>query len=165
MMNSVAVVGDGPMQRESSCKLAFRAALDAGLTEMGAQLSDLGGLDVLTGTDIDLDPLGVEFDLSTFQETDGVVSMGSPSPPTVVEPKQREDAMPAPAGVPAGNRGGDAAVIVGGEPLSRDPSFGISGHAAASSIMGSGLAPGETLSRQSSLDINAIMQARGLRGV
>ena len=56
---------------------------------------------------------------------------------------------------------GMAGVIMGGGPMSRDTSFGISGHAAASGMVGSsapGVRAGEPLSRQSSLDINTIMQ-------
>ncbi|CAM9588704.1 unnamed protein product [Scytosiphon promiscuus] len=45
----------------------LRAALDAGLSEIGAQLDDLSNLEMLGSTDLDLDlsaPLGADFDIS-----------------------------------------------------------------------------------------------------
>ncbi|CAN0146584.1 unnamed protein product [Ectocarpus sp. 8 AP-2014] len=61
----------------------------------------------------------------------------------------------------AGSRGAGAGapVIIGGGDISRGPSFGISGPAAVSSILEpAGASSGGALSRQSSLDINTIMQ-------
>lgn len=56
-MNAADLVDGSPL----------RVALDAGLSEIGAQLDDLSNLDMLGATELDLDlsaPLGAEFDIS-----------------------------------------------------------------------------------------------------
>lgn len=153
------------MQREPSGEVGVRAALDAGLLEIGAQLSDLGGLDALGAADLDLDPLGVEFDLSQLdQEAENVGNGASSVAPPIVGLQDGQNYMVAPADLSAEAGAGGVArdFVVGGGQMMRDPSFGISGHALASTMLGSaggGMAAGEALSRQSSLDINTIMQA------
>lgn len=208
----------------------LRAALDAGLSEIGAHFDDLSGLGILGSTDPDLDPLGVEFDLSQLpQEPEeeetagqrvpvGAASLGpsyqaidhrAPAVAAAATAVVEGGSLPrvggagggrsanlvarsgvggagAGAGVGAGATGGAAAadaaaghapagaVIVGGGDLSRGPSFGISGPAAVSSVLGAGgawagagagvPALGEPLLRQSSLDINTIMQVRDVAG-
>ena len=183
-----------------------RATMGAHLTEMAGQLGDLGGLEALVAGDIDLDPLGVEFDLSQLPEADNLAGAGGGAveestaasvvvghvekagggstnmdiPANLKAGKSWEAALAAVGGggvSPFGMQGGFGSVagpmsrdtsfgmagIVGGGPLSRDASFGITGHAAASSMMrssSSGVVGGEHLSRQSSLDINTIMQVR-----
>lgn len=164
------MIGGGPLQREPSAEVGLRAALDAGLSEIGAHLSDLGGLDDLGAADLDFDPLGVEFDLSQLEQDPENVGNGTSSPsvapPVVGLQDGGQNGMAAPADLSAEAGGAVAAVggvVMGGGEMVRDPSFGISGHAVASTVMasvggGSTLA-GEPLSRQSSLDINTIMQA------
>lgn len=178
-----------------------RAALDAGLSEMGASFNDLGGLGILegTGADLDLDlGLGSEFDLSQLESPEQVVeasgeaqaslsavaamsgvvgatdvpaagSGGAPPRPPGEGGAAAVNSMQVPAGLVAGRNGNSvtgsrgagagAPVIIGGGEISRGPSFGISGPAAVSSILGpAGASSGGPISRQSSLDINTIMQ-------
>lgn len=186
-----------------------RAALDAGLNEISANFDDLSGLEALAGAELDLDlnlnPLGVEFDLSQLiqepenlenavngngnaeskaeveacleacqaggaAEVAAAVENGQPLPlPEATGMGNASvNTMQVPPGLVAGRGGGAAGgagaapVITGGGEMSRDPSFGISGPAA---VGWAGAAPvvssaGEALSRQSSIDINTLMQVR-----
>ncbi|CAM9331304.1 unnamed protein product [Ectocarpus sp. 8 AP-2014] len=183
----------------------LRAALDAGLAEMGAPFNDFGGLGILegSGAELDLDlGLGSEFDLSQLESPEQVVeasgeaeaslsaasaagsrtvsatdvpAAGSgggppPPPPPGAGGAAAINSMQIPAGLVAGRSGSSsvagsrgagagAPVFIGGGEISRGPSFGISGPAAVSSILGpAGASSGGALSRQSSLDINTIMQ-------
>lgn len=228
-MNGAALVNGSPL----------RAALDAGLSEIGAHFDDLSGLGILGSTNPDLDPLGVEFDLSQLpqepeesvdQEPIGVTNgyaEASMEAYQTTGPTQGAAAVTNGGFVLGGGRGGGSgatsqlpanlvpemggggasasaangsgtaaaagaaavpaaaaavpdyavepglggAVITGGGELSRFPSFGISGPAAVSSVLGAGgmwpgvsTSGGEFLSRNSSLDINTIMQVRSVAG-
>lgn len=196
-----------------------RAALDAGLNEISANFDDLSGLEALTGAELDLDlnlnPLGVEFDLSQIiqepednaenadntnlnSQPDGraetevyleacqaggaaeiaaAVRKGEPPAPSTGTESTPMNTMQVPPGLVAGRGGGAAGgavaaapvvsgaaapVITGGDAMSRDPSFGISGPAAMGWV---GAAPvvssaREAISRQSSIDINTLVQVR-----
>lgn len=153
--NGTAIVSGGPLQRGvsiSSEQSLTRASLDAGLNELGADLADLGGLEALSSGELDdLDPLGVEFDLSHFKDLEADAAYGSRG--GVVED---------------GANGGAAAVVVNaGGHMSREGSFTIAGggtlskQASSSSAAGAAgyhVSGGEVLSHQSSLDIHTIMQ-------
>eukprot|EP00903_Cladosiphon_okamuranus_P011945 g11219.t1 len=186
-----------------------RAALDAGLNEISTNFDDLSGLEALAGAELDLDlnlnPLGVEFDLSQLiQEPENAdksnldsnpeaeayleachaggeagiaagVREGEPLPVSTGTENMPMNTMQTPLDLVPGRgigaargagavapvvSGAAAPVITGGGEMSRETSFGISGPAA---VRWSGAAPvvssaGQALSRQSSIDINTLMQ-------
>lgn len=148
-------------REEPSNEQALRAALEAGVSEI-PQLSSMGSLDALAA-DLDIAPLGVEFDVSgTEYLPAGSSDVSSPSSSNVPVVGGLQE------GEAEGRIGGGAVIssssemeggrgvggVEGGGELFRNPSFGIMGHAAASSSLGRG----EPMSRQSSLDMNIIMQ-------
>lgn len=121
--------------------------MDAGLNQLGAELADLGGLETLSGGELEeLDPLGVEFDLSHFKDIE----------PEVAEGPKNADGGETGSGGPAFVQGGGSLsreisnMFSGGGALSREVSF--------ASKAGSQVQGGEPLTYQSSLDINTIMQ-------
>ena len=147
---------------------------------MGGQLADLGNFEQLVGGDIDLDPLGVEFDLSQLQEADNVVGSAgagggheSMPAPVVVGLWERGLAMEIPAnlktgksweaalaavgaggGVPLLSRDtsfGVAGSVVGGGPMSRDTSFGLAG----------GVVGGGPMSRDTSFGMAGVVLGGG----
>lgn len=126
-------------REEPSNEQALLAALEVGVSEI-PQLSTMGSLDALAA-DLDIAPLGVGFDAS---ETEYLPAGSS----------DLSSSSNASVGGFEGGRG--VGGIEGGEELFRNPSFGIMGHAAASSSLGRG----EPISRQSSLDMNIIMQVK-----
>lgn len=170
------ILGGGPLQREESTEQALRAALDAGLTEIGNQLTDFSGLAAFSSgvPDLDLDPLGVDFDVGHLQETDYAPNPSTSIAGAVMGPQEGSIAsVSLSAGLTAGTVGGDlggtlmaaAAVttLSGGGEMSRIPSFGITGHPAMPTIVANGMTPGKAIPRQSSLDINTILQVCPLR--
>lgn len=144
-MNNGVMASEGtselPQQQqpreEPSNDQAFLAALEVGVSEI-SQLSTMGSLDALAA-DLDIAPLGAEFDVSGTE----YLPAGS-----------SELSSSSNASIGSIEGGGGVVGIEGGGELFRNPSFGIMGHAAASSSFGRG----EPMSRQSSLDMNMIMQ-------
>lgn len=177
------------LQREEVAgEQALRASLEAGLSEIGTgQLPEMmGGLSPLGMNDADFDPFGVDFDLSQHDAENNAVTInghnGSTSPlaappvsaSTGLLPQQGvAGGMGIPPGLMTGKGFGSGfggghngvAMITGGEELSRDPSFGISGFGATSAMTitpMSSVPPvgGGALVRQSSLDMYTILQVR-----
>lgn len=152
------IVGGGPLQREQSNEAALiRAALMTGSNELGAGLSDLGGVDGLANGDVeDLDALGVEFDLSQFKDFEAE----SDEPAQISG--ERVETMGGSAGLgddltlTPSRRGGGG--LEWGWEMSRESSFGISGGSTFARQGSASMMGGEHLSHQSSLDIYTIMQ-------
>lgn len=132
----------------------MKASLDAGLNELRADLEDLGGLATLGSGELDdLDPLGIEFDLSHFKDLEADAAEGWRGGGSV------DEGTNSGATVKVINGSGEmsremSSTIAGGEVLAKQASLS-SGVAGVGALHVSG---GDALSRQSSLDIHTIMR-------
>lgn len=158
-MGGTAIIGGGALQREPSNEQALRAALNAGLSELG----ELGGLEGLSA-EADLDPLGVDLDLSQFKDLEEVEVALSHIDGVVGEVSAiKGDIFQVPVSQGSSGAVATEGEVVGGGEMAREVSFGIGEREGGDGGAVSGrsslpMVGGGKLPRQSSLDINTIMQ-------